>query len=149
MNLPRPRFTVRRLMFLIAIVAVSFGAISWVARMRARSYAYLGQAYYYEMLADHPDSGHILTSGRYAHHNENYDIEQEWAWRMAAKYMRLSYYPWLDADPDPPLQLLTHPRTALQLPAPDESLRASVRCMSPPAWTFLWTRHPLRPPIGR
>ena len=37
MKCPRPPFTLRGLMFALAILAVGFGAISWVARMRDRS----------------------------------------------------------------------------------------------------------------
>ena len=40
MKLSRPRFTVRGLMIAVAILVISFGAISWVARMRDRSSAY-------------------------------------------------------------------------------------------------------------
>lgn len=36
----RPRMTTRRLMIAVAILAFAFGAIKWVADMRARSAAY-------------------------------------------------------------------------------------------------------------
>jgi hypothetical protein len=59
---------------------------------------------------------------------------------MAAKYHRLSYYPWLAAEPDaPPPQRLAHPRRALEMPPQDNSASLSVRGLRPPAWTFLWT----------
>jgi hypothetical protein len=59
---------------------------------------------------------------------------------MAAKYLRLSYYPWLAAEPDaPPPQHLAHPRRALELPAQNDSAKVSVLGPRRPARTFLWT----------
>jgi hypothetical protein len=46
---PRPRFTVRRLMVVIAILALAFGAISWVGEMRARSADFRRRAFGFEM----------------------------------------------------------------------------------------------------
>ena len=43
--------------------------------------------------------------------DENDVLHDAWARRIAAKYRRLSYYPWLAAEHDaPPPQRLAHPR---------------------------------------
>jgi hypothetical protein len=139
---PRPRFTVRRLMVAIAILALVFGAISWVSEMRARSADFRRRAFGFEMSTRRAGSLAQAPDGRWvqAFDDENDLLDDAWAWRMAAKYHRLSYYPWLAAEPDPPPpQYLAHPRRALDMPARDGSASRSVRGLRPPCWTFLWT----------
>lgn len=148
MTWPRPRITVRRLMVLIAILAISFGAISGIARLRARSYAYRQRAYGFRLSTVRSGSAILLPDGRLVGiwENQNTRREDERAWQMAAKYQRLSYYPWLDADPDPPPpQPLEHARPGRELPPPDITIEATVRNSRPPIWTFLWTSHWLKP----
>jgi hypothetical protein len=131
-------------MIAIAILAFGFGAISWVSEMRTRSYAYRQRAFQFEMLTGWGGSGIVLPDGRAVciWVNEDDLLRHEWAWRMAAKYQRLSYYPWQAAEPDlPPPRRLAHPRNALEMPKPDDSVRASVQGSRPPGWTFLWTWH--------
>lgn len=141
MRWPRPRFTVRRLMITIAILAIGLGAIKWVVAMRVRSAAYQRWAYEFMLTTVRHGSAVRTADGRWVNIHENDRLRDDWAWRLAAKYRRLSYYPWLEAEPDPPLpRPLAHPRSALDLPERDFSLAASVRALRPPAWTFLWTR---------
>jgi hypothetical protein len=47
MRLPRVRFTMRRLMVWVAVVALALGGVLWAARLRRRSayYVYVAQAY--------------------------------------------------------------------------------------------------------
>ena len=76
MRWPRPRFTVRRLMIGMAILAIGFGAISWVARMRARSAVYAQRAQEFV--------GKMLLVGSFAggwnrYENENVRLKDEWA----------------------------------------------------------------------
>jgi hypothetical protein len=142
MRWPRPRFTVRRLMIAVAILAIGFGAIKWVAEMRARSSAYRRRAIEFERRTFRRESLVRTADGRWVDRfdNENDCLRDDWALRMAAKYERLSYYPWLAAEPDPPPPLpLAHPRSALELRGRAFSAVTSVRVIRPPAWTFLWT----------
>jgi hypothetical protein len=143
MRWPRRRFTVQRLMITVAILAIGFGAIGWIAEMRARSAAYWLQYCELAMSTARCGSFAPTADGRLVnvYDDENDRLRDAWAWRMAAKYLHLSYYPWLAVEPDPPPpRPLAHPRSALELPAPDESVRTWVRDSRPPAWTFLWTR---------
>ena len=114
MKWPRPRFTVRGLMIAVATLAVAFGAISWVAGMRVRSAAYRQRAFEFQMSTLRSGSMVRTPDGRWV---DGWEDENDWlndarAWRMAARYLRLSYYPWLTAEPDePPPRLLEHPRS--------------------------------------
>lgn len=138
----RPRMTTRRLMIAVAILALAFGAIKWVAEMRARSAAYSWRANEFGLSTVRSGSFVRTADGRWVDRfdNENDRLMDAWTWRMVAKYRRLSYYPWLAVEPDPPPpELLAHPRSALDLPERDRSLAASVRAMRPPVWTLLWT----------
>jgi hypothetical protein len=138
----RPRFTVRGLMITVAILAIAFGAISWVARMRDRSSAYRQRAVEFLQRTARIRTMVLTADGRWVDgwENENHWLNDARAWRMAAKYERLSYYPWLTAEPDePPPRLVERPRSARELPARDYSLATALRALRPPAWTFLWT----------
>jgi hypothetical protein len=142
MRWPRPRFTVRRLMITVAILAIGFGAIKWVAEMRARSAAYRRRAVEFRLSTLRTGSMFTTADGREVdrYDNENDRLMDAWAWRMEAKYRRLSYYPWRAAEPDPPPpRPLAHPRSALELPERDDSVVTSVRALRAPAWTFLWS----------
>jgi hypothetical protein len=129
-------------MITVAILAIGFGAIKWVTEMRARSDAYHRRAFLFH-LSTFRDGNSVMTAdGRFVngYDNENDQLMDAWALRMAAKYLRLSYYPWLAAEPDPPPpQPLAHPRRARELPERDDSVLRSVQALRPPAWTFLWT----------
>jgi hypothetical protein len=112
--------------------------------MRTRSVAYRRRAWECMSFTFRHGSLVRTADGRWVdrYENENDWREDDWAWRMAAKYRCLSYYPWLAAEPDPPPpRPLTHPRSAWELPERDNSPAVSVRAMRPPAWTFLWTWH--------
>ena len=72
--------------------------------------------------------------------NANDRLRDAWAWRMEAKYLHPSYYPWLAPEPDPPPPPpLAHPRRSLDLPAREYSEVTTVPVLRPPPWTFLWT----------
>ena len=147
MKRPRLRFTVRRLMIAVAILAVSIRAISWVVEMRTRSASYDRRAFEFAWRTGHSGSGIITKDGRLVGlgENENTRLEDAWACKMARKYWRLSDYPWLPVEPDPPPpERLAHPRHAIDLPAefhhPElHNWGCWNRDSSPPAWTFLWT----------
>jgi hypothetical protein len=129
-------------MIAIVILAIGLGAIKWIVETRARSAAYQRRAYEFRLSTLRHGSTVRTADGRSVsiYENENNWLRDDWAWRLAAKYRRLSYYPWLTAEPDPPPpRPLAHPRSALDLPERDFSLAESVRALRPPAWTFLWT----------
>ena len=141
MRWPRPRFTMRRLMVAVAVVALFLGAANWVIAIRARSAAYYRRSYEFETMMSLTGSAVFLPDGRMIdrYDNDNSRLHDEWALRMAAKYWDLSIYPWRDADPDaPPPAFLAHPKSAFELPAKDDSF-AWERDFRKPAWTFLWT----------
>ncbi len=144
MPLPRVRFTVRRLMVAVAVFAISFGAMTWVARMRALSATYRQRAANFSWLTARIGSIVMMPDGRWVnrYEDENDRLRDAWALCLAAKYLRLSYYPWLPVEPDPPPpEPLAHPRNAFTLPERDSSPAVSFFESRPPAWTFLWTWH--------
>jgi hypothetical protein len=113
-----PRLTIRRLMLLVAGLAVIFGFAAWMIRMTARSNQFdrraarhaqtyfLHHAYVdtYPALVENLKKGGVppenvprVTGG----------IDRDMRLRdyhaaMKAKYERLARYPWLSETPDPP-----------------------------------------------
>ena len=121
LSLIRPRFTVRRLMVVVAIV----GLLLWLVVMRTRSAAYQKIAFQFAQYPGHSSrmrhAWHVKTSdGRIInyHEDENFWLQHAWATRLANKYWKLSLRPWLSAGPDPPRpELLAHPRAPADCPA--------------------------------
>jgi hypothetical protein len=91
MRLPRPRFTVRRLMVAVAVVGLMFGFGAWLARRSAefqkKSDSYLGTVRV------------MYSIGRWK--PRGFD-RNSWAWGMAQKYHDAARHPWLPVAPDPP-----------------------------------------------
>jgi hypothetical protein len=87
MRLPRPRYTVRRLMVAVAIIAVATyaGIVVW----RIETYAMRADAH-----ARHLNSGHSFEY-------DSTDLIQ-WHERMRLKYENAARNPWLPIAPDPP-----------------------------------------------
>jgi hypothetical protein len=149
MKMPRPRFTTRRLMVAVAIVALSMGTGLWVIEMRARSASYLKRAFEFHGQTLRVGSTYTKDGRRFRiGEDENTQLQDEWARKLARKYRRLSDYPWLPVDPDPlPPERLAHPRAAAGVPVQwlqeewDYSMVDSVYSNSP-WWTFLWTWRP-------
>jgi hypothetical protein len=142
MKRPRLRFTVRRLMIAVAIVAVSISAISWVVEMRTRSTAYERRAIEFAGSTARGGSGFVTKDGRWVskYDDENDWLRDAWACKMAKRYWRLSDYPWLPVEPAlPPPERLDNPRPAIDLPAELDHTDCWNRESRPPAWTFLWT----------
>ncbi len=143
MKRPRPRITVRRLMIAVMIVGLSIRAYTWVVEMRSRSAAYYRRGQEFAWSTMRSGSRVLMTDGRWVdrYDNENRRQEDAWALEMAEKYWRLSDYPWLPVEPDPPCpQPLADPKTAFELP-PRTVVGLDHRGPRPPAWTFLWTWH--------
>jgi hypothetical protein len=141
MKRPRLRFTVRRLMIAVAILALSLRAILWVAEMRTRSAAHHRRAIEFVLITARSGSVVHTKDGRRVdrYENENRRREDAWARQLAEKYWHLSNYPWLAVEPDPPRpEPLAHPRSAFELPEEDARPWWD-QGSDPPAWTFLWT----------
>jgi hypothetical protein len=132
-------------MIAVAALAVMLGAVTWILKMRARSAAYHRRAFEFDTFTWHAGSTTETPDGRRVAlwDDENTRREDDWAWRMEAKYLRLSYYPWLDPEPDPPPpEPLPHPRSPFELPERRHFEELSVQDSHPPAWTYLWTWRP-------
>jgi hypothetical protein len=78
---PRPRFTARRLIVAIAILALVFGAIAWVAEMRARSAAHRRRAIGFSMSTMRRGRVVYTPDGRWvdSYDNENDLLRDAWA----------------------------------------------------------------------
>jgi hypothetical protein len=79
MKIPHPRFTVRRLMVAVAIVALPIGL--WG---RSMAFARIAR----EHAAREKDFADARASSYH--------------WNLAVKYERAAMYPWLPVAPDPP-----------------------------------------------
>jgi hypothetical protein len=132
-------------MITVAILAPGFTAIKWVAEMRTRSAAYRRRASEFAAVTGRMVSWTRTPDGKWydRYENENDRLMDAWAWPLVAKYLRLSDYPWLEAEPDPPPpEPSAHPRGARELPERRDSVVTSgfeILDPRPPAWTFLWT----------
>lgn len=117
MSLPRPRFTVRRLMVVVAIVAMILGVWLWAERRRAR-FSALESWHDRQVLWDVCIiAGHPGPDGEYVWEAEPRPRPLKpgtprasphqlristWHYRLASKYRRAARYPWLPVEPDPP-----------------------------------------------
>ena len=115
MRLPRPRFTLRRLMLAVAILALLLGVWLWGERRRARFSALAGWherqvlwnlcvivgypgpdgEYIYEAQARSQMPGNPPMSP----HQQRIST---WHYQIAMKYYRAARNPWLPVEPDPP-----------------------------------------------
>jgi hypothetical protein len=144
MRLPRLRFTVRRLMIAVAIVALLMGGSLWIVQMRTRSASYRQRAFEFAVMTARSGSGILTKDGRWVsrYDNENDWLRDAWACKLAEKYWGLSHYPWLPVEPDPPPpERLARPRPAVDLPAELQPGCWSID-LDAPWWTFLWTWRP-------
>jgi hypothetical protein len=94
MKLPRLRFTVRRLIIVVAVFAV----VVWIIRLRglSREYALLATAAHWDRFAaseysPRDEAGAVRKVRRIQHYR-----------RLAEKYDFAARYPWLPVAPDPP-----------------------------------------------
>ena len=99
MKLPRARFTVRRLMVVVALAATVMGSVTYLKRRSVQFRAiYLKQAfkaeewhYLWGKLETRRDSRSVNPFTKYKFHNF-----------MAEKYDLAARRPWLPVNPDPP-----------------------------------------------
>jgi hypothetical protein len=101
MRLPRLRFTVRRMMVAVAVVALVLGAVA----LGVRSGEFRNRARYHEVMAASPLLGvkpapPVFDPVRYTPKWSAYHA------RLKRKYERAARRPWLFVAPDPPLPSL-------------------------------------------
>jgi hypothetical protein len=92
MNLPRPRFTMRRLILVVAIVGLLVGGWLWGERRRTK---FAELEFRHQMLSIPRIIDPDLKPGP-PKEVANYHRE------MAEKYRFAATYPWLPVAPDPP-----------------------------------------------
>jgi len=90
MRLPRVRFTIQRMMVLVAVVALASWGLAWVVRIKRLSNEY-------ERRVERHSLGIMsVFNAALASEHEIWDI------KMLDKYQKASRHPWLPVEPDPP-----------------------------------------------
>ncbi len=92
MRLPRPRFTVRRLMVAVAIMGIVLG-VTIERRNRFRKIAAQHQAEFENLVNRSP----YVTFGNLG---EAINRRLEWHYTMRLKYENAAHHPWLPVSPD-------------------------------------------------
>lgn len=86
---PRMRFTVRRMMAAVFVVAIGFSLVAWIGRRAARF-----RALYV---------GHINKVGVVSSPNPSpHEVQGIYHLKMGEKYRLAALRPWLPVEPDPP-----------------------------------------------
>ena len=93
MRLPRVRFTVRRMMVAVAVVAVPLGAITELKRRRDR-FQWLGSY--------HAGKTGMQYINSFSPRPRFSTPRGYWHYELSRKYMIAAERPWLPVDPDPP-----------------------------------------------
>jgi hypothetical protein len=89
MKVPQVRFTVRRMLVAVAVVATVLGLLMWVDR-RAREFR--DRRDFHRVRWSAIDEGFEVEDAPAAYHRA-----------MAEKYRRAAERPWLPVEPDPPV----------------------------------------------
>jgi hypothetical protein len=100
--LPRVRFTVRRLMIAVAVLALLLGATA----IRQRRAHFQSLADYHAVQARHIQSSHgsmIRPGGTLVHVPLGSPSRAAYHKDMAIKYEHAASRPWMTVEPDPPL----------------------------------------------
>jgi hypothetical protein len=97
MPLPRVRFTMRRMMVAVAVVAMLLCTGMQVSRMSYRAYIYRLKFSLNRRNAD----GYARQADRYG--DPRSAARAVHSRILAEKYERAARYPWLPIEPDPPL----------------------------------------------
>jgi len=96
MPLPRPRFTVRRLMVAVALIALFLGELVFLKGRRDERLR----------LANFHERQLILFWSGDVEHQQHRDLDEkqnDFHFRMEWKYRRAASRPWLSIPPDPPV----------------------------------------------
>jgi hypothetical protein len=122
MRLPRLRFTVRRLMLVVALAGLAMGVGIWSYKMRQLSGGYARAAKFHRAWLDRyreREAVILQAIGRletvaarrsvvppsHDRHREDaadYARKADYREALALKYERAARYPWLPVEPDPP-----------------------------------------------
>ena len=113
-----PRLTIRRLMLVVARLAVLCGAAAWMIRMTEKSNRYdrraARHAQEFFLIRDYVNTYPVLVEGlrkggvapeaapKIIGEIGPLSRRRDYHAAMKAKYERLARYPWLAVDPDPP-----------------------------------------------
>jgi hypothetical protein len=89
MRWPRVRFTVRRMMVAIAVVAIYLGWSRWMERRSERFRA---------LWVEHVNKIGVISSPRPSPH----EVQGYYHLKMCEKYRAAMNRPWLPVEPDPP-----------------------------------------------
>lgn len=92
MKLPKPRFTVRRMMAAVVVAAIVLATVSWMKRWAAH---FLSLSHQHTLIAEQtvewrPGNCMAVSTPRSLYHLE-----------LAAKYQHAARYPWLPVEADP------------------------------------------------
>ena len=90
MSLLRLRFTVRRLMVAVALVAIAIPTYSWLLEVLRKADSYRNMGRYYRSV--------ITSPGATPEYLERF---VSWRSAMIRKYDRAAFFPWLPIEPDP------------------------------------------------
>jgi hypothetical protein len=97
MRPPRLRFTVRRLMTVVAVVAVLLGGFSLGRRSAYLNRLWLDHRREADRIARLAVTGSVVPSDR-----RSSGARFLWHCEMASKYGYAASHPWLPVEPDPP-----------------------------------------------
>jgi hypothetical protein len=103
MRLPRLRFTVRRMMVAVAVVAFLFGAEATRRRWESLASTYRTKAVSFEhrALVSRHSRDHEAVLENDPEQRKLKRIEDHYV-ALARKYQYAAHYPWLAVEPDPP-----------------------------------------------
>jgi hypothetical protein len=87
--MPRVRFTLRRMMVAVAVVAIGLGVVDWIGRRAARFRA---------LWAYHINRVGLVSSPNPWPH----EVQGIYHLKMGEKYRVAALRPWLPVEPDPP-----------------------------------------------
>jgi hypothetical protein len=101
MWIPRLRFTMRRMMAAVAVVALGLAVVRWKRSMDALSANYQHRALSHRVkVAD--DHFLMLRSPDDSREDKWLDRRKAYRSAMAEKWNRAALFPWLPVEPDPP-----------------------------------------------
>jgi len=89
MRWPRVRFTIRRMMVAVAVVAIVFAWSAWMGRRAAR---------FRSLWAEHINKVGMISSPKPWPH----EVQGIYHLKMGEKYRVAALRPWLPVEPDPP-----------------------------------------------
>jgi hypothetical protein len=89
MRMPRVRFTIRRMMVAVAVVAIVFGWFSWMGGRAAR---------FRSLWAEHINKVGVVSSPK----PRPDEVQGTYHLKMGEKYRIAALRPWLPVEADPP-----------------------------------------------